>query len=155
KKVFLYGTEKKWTRMEFIHPETGATWTDHVQWRGVLYEAHSRYAEAKSDSYRNKMKKLMHEQVCPACHGSKLKPYPAATLLNNKRISALTAMTIGECSDFFNTLKLKESDAHIAEELLKEIRQRLQFLLEVGLSYLTLDRTSPTLSGGEAQRVRL
>lgn len=155
KKVFLYGTDKKWTRMHFVHPQTGATWTDHIQWRGVLYEAHSRYAEAKSDSYRKRMQKLMHEQVCPACQGQRLKPYPAATLLGGKRISALTAMTIGDCQAFFDALALKDSDALIADELLKEIRQRLKFLTEVGLNYLTLDRTAPTLSGGEAQRVRL
>lgn len=155
KKIFLYGTDKKWTRMHFVHPQTGATWTDHVQWRGVLYEAHSRYAEAKSDSYRKKMQKLMHVQICPTCQGQRLKAYPAATLFGGKRISELTAMTIGECQTFFETISLKENDALIAEELLKEIRQRLKFLNEVGLSYLTLDRTAPTLSGGEAQRVRL
>lgn len=155
KKVFLYGTEKKWTRMHFVHPVTGASWTDHVQWRGVLYEAHSRYAEAKSELYRKKMQKLMQEQICPACHGQRLKPYPAATQLAGKRISELSAMTIGECQTFFESLSLKETDALIADELLKEIRQRLQFLVEVGLNYLTLDRTAPTLSGGEAQRVRL
>lgn len=155
KKVFLYGTDKKWTRMQFIHPVTGATWTDHVQWRGILHEAHSRFAEAKSDVYQKKMQKLMHEQICPVCHGERLKPYPAATILCGKRIAEITKMTIYECKEFFQHLDLNESDAYIAEELLKEIRERLQFLNEVGLSYLTLDRTAPTLSGGEAQRVRL
>lgn len=155
KKIFLYGNNKKWTRMQFVHPVTGATWTDHIAWKGVLHEAHTRFAEAKSELYHKKMQKLMKEQQCPACNGQRLKPYPAATLLNGKRISALTSMTIAECCRFFQTLTLKETDAIIAEELLKEIRQRLQFLVEVGLSYLTLDRTAPTLSGGEAQRVRL
>ncbi|MEI8365174.1 MAG: excinuclease ABC subunit UvrA [Parachlamydiaceae bacterium] len=155
KKIFLYGTDKKWTRMHFVHPVTGATWADHVQWRGILHEAHSRFAEAKSDVYHKKMRVLMHEQVCPACHGERLKPYAAATLINGKRIAALTAMTIGDCFLFFNTLSLEKNDLIIAVELLKEIRQRLEFLVEVGLSYLTLDRTAPTLSGGEAQRVRL
>lgn len=155
KKVILYGTEKKWTRMHFVHPVTGATWTDHVQWKGVLYEAQTRFAEAKSDLYRNKMKKLMSEQVCPECHGERLKPYPAATQLGGKRISEITAMTIGECSQFFESLRLSPQDELIATELLKEIRERLRFLLNVGLHYLTLDRTAPTLSGGEAQRVRL
>lgn len=155
KKVFLYGTEKKWTRMRFVHPVTGASWTDHVQWRGVLHEAHSRYAEAKSELYRKKMQKLMSEQICPACHGQRLKPYPAATLLNGKRISELTSMTVGNCLAFFQNLKLKPNEKLIADELLKEIRERLQFLVEVGLNYLTLDRTAPTLSGGESQRVRL
>jgi len=155
KKIFLYGNDKKWTRMHFVHPITGATWTDHIQWKGILHEAHTRYTEAKSDSYHKKMQKLMKEQSCPSCNGRRLKPYPAATRLDGKIISELTSMTIGECLTFFQSLDLKDNDAIIAEELLKEIRQRLQFLVEVGLSYLTLDRISPTLSGGEAQRVRL
>lgn len=155
KKVFLYGTEKKWTRMHFVHPVTGARWVDHIHWRGVLHEAHSRFAEAKSDIYRNKMQKMMHTQICPECQGERLKPYPAATLLNGKRISQLAAMTIAECQIFFNNLKLSPQEEMIAAELLKEIRERLQFLMEVGLHYLNLDRTAPTLSGGEAQRVRL
>lgn len=155
KKVFLYGTEKKWTRMHFVHPVTGAHWVDNISWRGILHEAHSRFAEAKSDVYRSNMQKLMHTQICPECHGERLKPYPAATLLNGKRISQLAAMTIAECQEFFNNLKLSPQDELIASELLKEIRQRLQFLMEVGLHYLNLDRTAPTLSGGEAQRVRL
>lgn len=155
KKVFLHGTEKKWTRMEFVHPITGSTWTDHIHWRGVLYEAQTRFAEAKSDLYRNKMRKLMSEQICPECHGERLKPYPAATLLAGKRISEITAMTIGGCSEFFEGIRLPPQDQIIAIELLKEIRERLKFMLNVGLHYLTLNRTAPTLSGGEAQRVRL
>jgi len=155
KKVFLHGIEKKWTRMNFIHPETGATWVDHIQWRGVLYEAHSRFAEAKSDAYRNKIKKLMTEQICPSCNGQKIKPYPAAARLGNIRIAELTSLTIAEILDFFKKLKLTKNEKLIADELLKEIIQRLEFLMEVGLHYLTLDRTAPTLSGGEAQRVRL
>lgn len=155
KKVFLYGTEKKWTRMYFQHPITGARWVDNIQWRGVLHEAHSRYAEAKSEVYRKKVEKIMHEQICPDCQGSRLKPYPAATLLNGKKIFELTALTVGQCLAFFEDLKLINNEKIIAEELLKEIIQRLKFLVEVGLHYLTLDRTAPTLSGGEAQRVRL
>ena len=155
KKVFLYGTEKKWVRMHFTHPVTGSQWTDHIQWRGVLHDAHARYSEAKSDNYRKKMQALMSFQTCPECHGEKLKPYPAATLLEGKKISELTALTVADCQAFFNHLSLNRQELLIAEELLKEIKQRLQFLMEVGLHYLTLDRTAPTLSGGEAQRVRL
>lgn len=153
--VFLYGTEKKWTRMQFVHPETGATWTDHVQWRGILYEAHSRFAEATSDTYRRRMEAIMSEQTCPECHGARLKPYPAATQLTGKKIHEITAMTIGEAQGFFQHLKLTPNETLIAEELLKEIQQRLHFLYDVGLHYLSIDRTAPTLSGGEAQRVRL
>ena len=155
KKVFLYGTEKKWTRMHFLNANTGARWTDHIQWRGVLHEARSRYNEAKSDVYKNKMLKIMSEQTCPECHGTRLKPYPAAAKLGGKHIYELTHMTVEECLDFFEKLPLDKNERIIAAELLKEIIERLKFLLDVGLHYLTLDRTSPTLSGGEAQRVRL
>lgn len=155
KKIFLYGTGKKWTRMRFIHPVTGAQWIDHIQWKGVLHDAHSRFSEAKSENYRKKMQLLMSHQVCPECQGEKLKPYPAATLLENKRISDITKMTVADCLRFFQNLQLLPQELMIAEELLKEIRQRLHFLMEVGLHYLALDRTAPTLSGGEAQRVRL
>lgn len=155
KKIFLYGTEKKWTRMQFVHPVTGKQWIDHIQWKGVLYDAHSRFIEAKSENYKKKMHALMHIQTCPECYGERLKPYPAATLIQGERISSLTATTVGECQKFFQELHLSTQEFTIAEELIKEICQRLQFLMEVGLHYLTLDRRAPTLSGGEAQRVRL
>ncbi len=155
KRVFLYGTEKKWTRMHFVHPETGASWTDHIQWRGVLHEAHTRFSEAKSEFYRKKMQLLMNEQICPVCRGERLKPYPAATLLQGKRINEITHMTIDDAAQFMDSLYLTPTEQQIGEELLKEIKERLRFLKEVGLGYLTLERTAPTLSGGEAQRVRL
>ncbi|MFV0339849.1 MAG: excinuclease ABC subunit UvrA, partial [Parachlamydiaceae bacterium] len=155
KKVFLYGTEKKWTKMQFKHPVTGATWQDHVQWRGVLYEAKSRFADATSDLYRNKMLKLMHEEVCPECQGERLKPYPRACTLGGKRIGQASALTVSDLLQFLNRLKLSPQEAIIAEELLKEIKERLRFLIDVGLHYITLDRAAPTLSGGEVQRVRL
>jgi excinuclease ABC subunit A len=155
KKVFLYGTEKKWTRMKFVHPITGAEWSDHVQWRGVLYDAKTRFVEATSDSYRNKMLKLMSEQVCPECCGERLKPYPRAATVGGAPIARIASMTIGEALLFFQNLKLSAEESHIASELLKEITERLHFLIDVGLGYLSIDRTAPTLSGGEAQRVRL
>lgn len=155
KKVFLYGNDKKYTRMHFVHPDTGATWSDYVAWHGVLNEAQQRFREATSESYRNKMLKLMTVQPCPACEGARLKAYPAATRLAGKGIAALTNMTVEECYAFFETIKLSKSDTLIAGELIKEIQQRLRFLLDVGLHYLSLSRTAPTLSGGEAQRVRL
>ena len=122
--------------MRFVHPVTGAVWMDHVRWRGVLHGAHQRYQEAKSERYRKKMQKLMHDQTCPNCHGERLKAFPAATLLNRKRISEVTTMTVEECFHFFDTLNLSEYEKIIAEELLKEIKERLHFLLEVGLHYL-------------------
>lgn len=155
KEVYLHGVREKYLRIHFVHPVTGAEWSDRIEWKGVLIEAHQRYAEAKSETYRSKMEKMMTLQLCPACKGHRLKPYPAATLLQDKRIGDLTAMTIDQSLTFFQNLTLTPTDKLIAEELLKEITQRFIFLKDVGLHYLTLNRTAPTLSGGEAQRVRL
>lgn len=155
KQVFLHGTEKKWTRMQFTHPETKKRWVEFVQWKGVLKEAKERLASAKSDLYRKKMNALMVDGICPACQGSRIKPYPAETRLGGKKIQELTALPMEACFAFLNQLHLNPVEEKIGGELLKEIRERLQFLLHVGLSYLSLDRTSPTLSGGESQRVRL
>ncbi len=155
KQVFLYGTEKKWTRMEFVHPEKRSRWTEFVQWKGVLHEARERFQQAQSEAYRANMRELMQESICPSCHGERIKPYPAATLVGGQRIAGITGMAIEEAADFFAQLKLGSQEQMIAEELLKEIRERLKFLLGVGLDYLTLERTAPTLSGGESQRVRL
>lgn len=151
KKVFLYGNDKKWTRMQFVHPVKKSRWVDYVQWRGVLYEAEKRYSEAESEGYRAKIETLMEKQLCPDCLGSRIQPYPAAARYEGNTIVAITSMTIEEAHTFFQKVPL---DA-VSSELVKEIRERLEFLLGVGLHYLTLDRTAPTLSGGEAQRVRL
>lgn len=145
--IFLYGTEKKWTRMVFIHPETGATWYDNVQWRGVLHEALTRYSQATSERFRRNMEKLMQLDVCPTCNGGRLKPYPLASRFLGKSIHELSTLSIEELLLFF-----KQTDQ---STLIQHITSRLQFLSEVGLTYLTLDRAAPTLSGGELQRVRL
>lgn len=151
KKAFLYGIDAKWTKMHFVHPVKRSRWIDYVHWRGVLFEAQQRYDEAKSEMYRGKMQELMEEGLCAECHGSRIRAYPAAALLNGKSIQTVTALPIAQSLEFFKTIQ----PTPISEELLKEIIERLQFLMGVGLHYMTLDRTSPTLSGGEAQRVRL
>lgn len=155
KHVFLYGIEKKWTRMQFVHPIKRTRWTEFVNWKGVLHEAKERFNQAQSDLYRNNMKTLMQESTCPACKGEKIRPYAAATTVGKKRIAEITAMAISDALDFFERLSISKQELIIAEELLKEIVQRLRFLTGVGLHYLGLDRTAPTLSGGESQRVRL
>lgn len=155
KNVFLYGTEEKWTKMVFVHPVSGKRWTDFVAWRGVIPEAKRRLSEATSDIYRNKMSDLMKKGACPTCKGSRIQNYPAATTFFGKKIHELTEMTIEETHDFLADISLEGNDAIIGDEILRELTMRLKFLLDVGLSYLTLARTAPTLSGGEAQRTRL
>ncbi|PIS03127.1 MAG: excinuclease ABC subunit A [Chlamydiae bacterium CG10_big_fil_rev_8_21_14_0_10_42_34] len=153
--VFLNGTEKKWTRMHFTHPVKKTRWYEYVHWKGVLNEAKERLNAAKSEGYRKKMGELMTEGICSACNGSRIKPYPAATRLGNKTLFEITSMPMEDTLKFFDELQLSTLEMHIGEEVIKEIKERLQFLIDVGLSYLSLERTSPTLSGGEAQRVRL
>jgi len=153
--VFLYGTEQKWTRMNFIHPVKRTKWHEYVRWQGVLHEARERLNAAKSDLYRRKIGELMTEVVCPSCQGARIKPYPAEAQIGGKKIAELTALPLSDMLSFFQKLHLSSLELEIASELLKEIRDRLQFLIDVGLSYLSIDRTSPTLSGGESQRVRL
>lgn len=155
KHAFLYGTEQKWTRMLFVHPEKKTKWHEPIRWQGVLHEAKERLTAAKSDVYRKKLSELMIETVCPSCNGARIRPYPAAAQIGGKTINEVAAMPLDEALAFFQKLKLSSLEEEIAAELLKEIRERLVFLIDVGLSYLSLDRTSPTLSGGESQRVRL
>ena len=157
KHVFLYGIDKKWTRMQFVHPIKKSRWIEFVHWSGVLNEAKERFNQAQSDAYRANRKALMHESICPACSGQKIRPYPAATTVGGKKIAEITAMAIDDAFLFFQKLyhDLTQEEKTIAEELLKEIVQRLDFLNGVGLHYLSLERTAPTLSGGESQRVRL
>lgn len=119
---------------------------------GQVYEERSSTSQQPQAEGR---KRGFNTSVCPACRGSRLRSYPAAARFAEKTISEVTRMTVAECAQFFNSLSLPEQDFKIAEELLKEITHRLKFLIEVGLHYLSLSRTAPTLSGGEAQRVRL
>ena len=94
-------------------------------------------------------------EICPTCHGMRLKPEALAVTVNDKNIYEVTALTIRECYDYFNGLNLTEKEGKIADQVIKEIKARLKFLLDVGLDYLTLSRSSGTLAGGEAQRIRL
>ena len=155
KQIFLHGTKKKWVKMRFVHPQKHTRWTEYVQWRGVLHEARTRYQEATSDVYRNKMEELMEESICSDCQGARIRPYPAATKLKGKTIQELVSLSIEKAYEFFDKMKLSKVETLIADEVVKEIRQRLYFLYDVGLHYLSIERTAPTLSGGESQRVRL
>lgn len=155
KDVFLYGTKKKWTKMSFSHPEKKRRWVEYVQCKGVIFEAHQRIKDATSDLYLKNMHALMTQMVCPSCQGHKLKAYPLATKFYDQKIFEITNLTLEKSLYFFKNLTLKKADLKIAEELILEITKRLTYLINVGLGYLTLARSAPTLSGGESQRVRL
>jgi excinuclease ABC subunit A len=154
KHLLLYGTERRWTRMVFINPNTGSTWADNVQWRGILYEAKKKYLEAKSESYKQHMEQHMRLSTCHVCSGSGLKPYPAAARLFGLSWLRLTQQTVDDTRTFFTSINLSPEHAY-AQELIDHVTSRLTFLQDVGLGYLTLSRPTTTLSGGEFQRVRL
>jgi len=114
-----------------------------------------RHAEAESDVGRERFEGYMRQVPCPACKGRRLKPVSLAVTVGGKSIADVSAMSIAECAAFLSDLRLSPRDAQIAERVIKEIKARLGFLLDVGLDYLTLDRPAATLAGGEAQRIRL
>lgn len=122
---------------------------------GVLPFVERRHRESDSDSSRERFAGFMREVPCPACAGARLKPLSLAVRIEDRSIADVAALPIGECADFLGGLSLEARDAAIASRVLKEVNERLTFLNDVGLDYLTLDRSAGTLAGGEAQRIRL
>ncbi|MER6395649.1 excinuclease ABC subunit UvrA [Kitasatospora sp. NPDC001603] len=114
-----------------------------------------RHTEAESDSSRERFEGYMREVPCPTCRGTRLKPVVLAVTVEGRSIADVSAMSISDCSDFLGAMKLNARDKRIAERVLKEVNERLRFLVDVGLDYLSLNRAAGTLSGGEAQRIRL
>src|SRR5438552_3743569 len=129
-------------------------------WKGVLDHVEKRYQETASDAVREQLEQYMVEQPCPACGGRRLKPESLSVLVADKSIGDVVALPVREALDFFANIPLRGNgraglDPEIARPILKEVHDRLRFLVDVGLDYLTLDRSAATLSGGEAQRIRL
>ncbi|MFZ9099928.1 MAG: excinuclease ABC subunit UvrA [Candidatus Planktophila sp.] len=122
---------------------------------GVVPFIHRRHSETDSDYSRDKYEAYMRQTPCPACKGARLKPEVLAVTLGGKSIAEVCALSIDECASFLKEVKLNKREAQIAERVMKEVHARLGFLLDVGLDYLSLDRPAATLSGGEAQRIRL
>ncbi len=122
---------------------------------GVVPYILRRHVEAESDTSREKYEDYMREVPCPACKGARLKPISLAVTLGGKSISEISALPIGDCAEFLKGLKLAARERAIADRVLKEVNERLAFLVDVGLSYLSLERSAGSLAGGEAQRIRL
>jgi excinuclease ABC subunit A len=138
----------------------GRTRSYSTGFEGVIPWIERRHAEAETDTARDKHAGYMREAPCPACKGTRLKPLVLAVTLGDrdqggKSIAEVAALPVGECAQFLKELKLSDREAQIAARVLKEVNERLQFLVDVGLDYLSLDRASATLAGGEAQRIRL
>lgn len=122
---------------------------------GILPNLERRYRETESQSMREELARNLSTQPCKDCHGSRLRRGARHVFVENHNISDVTHLPVGDAHDYFETLSLPGRKGEIAEKILKEVRQRLQFLVNVGLEYLTLERSADTLSGGEAQRIRL
>ena len=151
--LILYGSKDI---LEFNYKsKNGNTRTSKDYFEGVITNLERRYIETKSGWIRDWIENFMTELPCPTCHGSRLNDSVLAVLINEKNIYELTKMSIKKLRDFLENLTLSKEQEKIAELLLKEILNRLNFLLNVGLEYLTLDRVAGTLSGGEASRIRL
>lgn len=152
-KILKGSTEEK-IRFRYTN-EFGGTRDSDIYFEGVLSNIARRYKDTSSDYVRDQMEKYMAQRPCPSCDGYRLKEETLAVKVNDVHIGKVTELSIGEADAFFKTLSLSEKDQKIAELILREIAERLGFLINVGLDYLTLSRASGTLSGGEAQRIRL
>ncbi|KAB2952174.1 excinuclease ABC subunit UvrA [Heliorestis acidaminivorans] len=153
-KIILYGTGKEKIKVEFLNFD-GEKRLFESPFEGVITNLQRRHRETQSDWSREDIEEYMVQKPCPQCGGARLKPESLAVLIGEKNIHQITEMSVEESYRFFEQVELTEREAIIARQILKEIRERLGFLNNVGLNYLTLARGAGTLSGGEAQRIRL
>ncbi|MBT5719098.1 MAG: excinuclease ABC subunit UvrA [Gammaproteobacteria bacterium] len=150
----LRGSGKDVIDFHYVN-DRGDTVTRSYPFEGILPNMERRYRETESNHVREELAKYLSSQSCPGCSGTRLKRDARFVLVKGKNLPEITGMTVAQSADYFNKLKLAGTRAKIAEKILKELQDRLKFLIDVGLNYLTLNRSADTLSGGEAQRIRL
>ncbi|MBO1415931.1 excinuclease ABC subunit UvrA, partial [Streptomyces sp. FH025] len=153
KKALLYG-HKHQVQVRYRN-RFGRERSYSTGFEGAVPFIQRRHTEAESDSSRERFEGYMREVPCPTCQGTRLKPVVLAVTVEGRSIADVSSMSISDCSEFLGAMKLNARDKQIAERVLKEVNERLRFLVDVGLDYLSLDRAAGTLSGGEAQRIRL
>jgi len=154
KELLFYGSSQQ-VAFRYQSPYRGRTRYYKRPFPGILKLLQDKYREMESDTGRADMARYMRSKSCPSCGGARLKEASLAVTVGEKNITQVTALTVREAREFLGQLSLSEKETYIAQQVLKEISARLGFLVDVGLGYLTLDRTATTLSGGEAQRIRL
>jgi excinuclease ABC subunit A len=150
----LYGSGDEKIYFRYVN-DFGQVRENYIVFEGVISNVERRYRETSSDYIREQMEKYMAQQPCPTCKGYRLKKESLAVLVGGKHIGEVSSLSITEAQEFFSSLQLSEKEMQIANLILREILERLSFLNNVGLDYLTLSRSAGTLSGGEAQRIRL
>ena len=149
----LYGTGNE--EIDFEYTSSAGTRRFTAPFEGVIPTLERRHNETKSQGMRTFYEMYMSDSPCPECHGARLKKESLSVKVGSKNINELTDMPINKIKDYINSLELSNKDKMIADQIFKELNKRLQFLIDVGLEYLTLSRSAGTLSGGEAQRIRL
>ncbi|MBO2522115.1 MAG: excinuclease ABC subunit UvrA [Firmicutes bacterium] len=154
REILLYGTGDTNVSFEYTNLQ-GRTRIFHSPYEGVIPHLERRYRESQSDWARSEIEQYMSSRPCPDCKGKRLRPESLAVTVGGLNIMELSALSVKQALKFFDELELTEREQLIARQVLKEIKARLGFLVNVGLDYLTLDRAAGTLSGGEAQRIRL
>ena len=154
KQKLLYGTGEE--ILEFGYENMFGQYKIHrIPFEGVMNILNRRYRESESDTMREEYENYMSVNLCPECHGARLKPEVLAVTIGGKNIQQVTDMPVAQCQEFFQQVEFSDRERTIGQQVLKEINARLGFLAKVGLEYLTLSRAAGTLSGGEAQRIRL
>ena len=153
-RTILYGSGKEEIAFSYVN-DRGTVFKNRHVFEGIIPNLERRYRDTESQSVRDELAKFIASQPCPDCHGTRLCRDARHVFVNDLRLPEITAMPVGEASDYFDTLNLTGRKGEIASKILKEIRARYRFLVDVGLNYLSLDRSAETLSGGEAQRIRL
>ncbi|WGK61954.1 excinuclease ABC subunit UvrA [Halopseudomonas sp. SMJS2] len=154
RKLVLNGTGSDKVPFRYLNDRGDIVKREHP-FEGILPNLERRYRETESQSVREELSKYLSTQPCPDCHGTRLRREARHVFIDGRNLSGITTMPVGAAAEYFEQLKLQGSRGEIAEKILKEIRARLMFLVNVGLDYLALDRSADTLSGGEAQRIRL
>ena len=152
--AILHGTKKP-IQITYENREKTGKFEYQAPFRGVLDDLKRRYVETTSEGVKEWLEGFMSQRECEACGGKRLRPETLAVLVDGRSIHDVTAMSVAQAHEFFNALELSKTEAQITSQILKEITSRLDFMISVGLQYLTLDRKATTLSGGEAQRIRL
>ena len=153
RRVLLFGTGGRQMKMKYKSRRWSGTYTGG--WEGVIPNLMRRYKQTKSNGIREWIEQFMSMRTCPICEGARLKKESLSVTVGKINLGNFSRMSINEALNFIQKLELKATDRLISQEILKEIKERLGFLYDVGLDYLTLDRSASTLSGGEAQRIRL
>lgn len=154
RKIVLYGSGKESIAFKYINDRGDVVVRNHP-FEGILNNMDRRYRETESNSVRDELAKFINTQACQSCGGSRLREEARNVFLGDINLPQLTTWSIGEALDYFEKVEFSGQKEQIAEKILKEIRDRLGFLVNVGLNYLSLSRSAETLSGGEAQRIRL